>query len=190
MKHVKWFSVGLALVVVATLAVMGCTGAGGTPPSSADAAKAFAAMGSAVGAAPQPDSVTYSGNTYTQTVSGAHGGTILVSYSSFGDFNTGAASMTGTLTFTNLYEPVTGYTFNGTVGISEATDRALTSFPLTITFGMTCNLTLTGGPISTLSCNFAESMTFYPDKYTLSALTISGTLTANGSTFDITKLLP
>ena len=188
MKHVKCFTVGLALVAVATLAVMGCTGAGGTPPSSADAARAFAAMGSAVGAAPTGDEATYSGNTYTQTVFGASGGTILVSYSSFGDFNTGAASMTGTLTFTNLYEPATGYTFNGTVGITEATDRALNSFPLTITLGMTCNLTLTGGPISTLSCNISESMTFFPDRYTLTAFTASGTLTANGYTFDMTRL--
>lgn len=187
MKHVKWFTVVLALVVVAMLAVTGCTGAGGTPPSSADAARALAAMGAAVATAPAGESATYTGDTYTGTVSGAFGGTILVSYSRIGDFATGAASMTGTLTFTNLYEPATGYTFNGTVGISEATDRRLDSFPLTLTIGMTCNLTLTGGPISTLSCNISETMTF-SDAVTLSAFTASGTLTANGSTFDITRL--
>jgi hypothetical protein len=185
MKHVK--RLGLALVVALTLAVLGCTGAGGTPPSSADAARALGAMGTAVGAAPAGESANYgTGNTCNEILVGANG-TIQVSYTKVGDFTTGPASMTGTMTFIDLHDPMTGYTFNGTVGISEATTNALTSYPLTLTIGMTCNLTLTGGPVSTLSCNISESVTF-SDSVTPPTFMISGTLTANGYTFDVTKL--
>ena len=52
---------------------------------------------------------------------------------------------------------------------------------------ITGNLALSGGTISTLSCNISEQMTIY-NVAPYFAATISGTITANGYSYNVNQL--
>jgi len=188
-RNVKAFVGGLALVMVATLLTLGCSGAGGgaTTPSTGDVRTAFSAMGSALGTAPKAESVAVANGVYATTVYDGRGGSMGVSYSTTGDPKAGPVSILGTLTLSNLRDPSSGCVFNGTITINETTGGAVNTYPLMISVGLACNLSVTGGSVSTLACNITESIA-QPSAASSPAVTVSGTITADGYTFDVTKL--
>jgi hypothetical protein len=177
MTKVKASVCGMGILAVATLLIMGCSGAGGTAPSKTDVGNAFAAMSVAQSAAPKPTGA----GSYT-----LGSGAVTVAYNCFGDPTTGPATINGTITFTNYHDPSSGYTFTGTLTISESTNAAISAPSVTIAATITCNLAMAGGPISSLTCSLGESITISGSVMT--AYTVTGTVTANGYTYNVQQL--
>lgn len=192
MKRIKECSVVLLIVSVTVFFILGCSSGSGAP-SNEDVKTAYMAMGSGLSVAPIDTVTSYSGTgpyTYSASLPNPSGGSAVVSYSSATNPTAGACTITGTVTLTNWRDTASGYTLSGTVTVSLVSDVALNDtihFPQTQTVTMSCNLALAGGPVSTLSCNITMSTTEYagPPYFAFSA---SGTITANGYVFDITKL--
>ena len=137
--------------------------------------------------APTSTNVTYSGQNGSGSYTNPYGGTVLVSYSATGTPNGPSAwSASGTLQFTNWYDPSTGYTINGTLSVSESVSGSAPS-PISISAMITGNLALSGGTISTLNCNISEQMTIYSGAPYFAA-TVSGTITANGYSYNVNQL--
>ena len=60
----------------------------------------------------------------------------------------------------------------------------MTTFPRSYTSSTSCNISLLGGDVATLSGNYTLSLVFTP----LMTSTLSGTVTANGYSYDVTTL--
>jgi hypothetical protein len=181
-KISRMLFVELAFLGVTALVLMGCPSGGAAAPSTADVSKAFSAMNTAQSYAPADSQSYYGAGTYSfGPLSGPNGGSVAITYT-VSDPTQSTWTATGTLTFTNWVDTSTGYTINGTVSVSE-TITGPQSTANAIDATITCNLTLSGGTISTLSCNIHESITFTP-----LSVTLSGNVTANGFQYDVTKL--
>ncbi len=175
-----------ALAASAAFALAGCS-TGMSIPSKADASKALQAMTAAQDRTPPMSSQgTYgSGTTFFGVVPNpGGGGSAVVSYSAS---NPSSRSFTadGMLTFTNWYDPGTGYTINGTLTVMESVTGA-GSLPETISATVSGDLTLSGGPVSTLSCDMTETLAI--SSLVSVSDSLSGTVTENGTTFDVSQL--
>jgi hypothetical protein len=172
----RWIAFA-ALVTGAALLVLGCSG--NSAPSTTDVYKAFLGGLSAQSSVQsQPSSnyttASYGSGTFTGTATNPAGGTAVVSFTAPapapGVF---PWTTSGTITFTNWLDLITGYTVNGTLTIvdtlSSATNSSLT---------LTGNLSLTGGTIDTLKFNVVLTSTG-------GVPTMSGTITANGYQFTV-----
>ncbi|HVO40071.1 MAG TPA: hypothetical protein VMV03_13655, partial [Spirochaetia bacterium] len=156
-------------------------------PSAADVTKAFQGMSLSQQQAPAPNSAAaktaYQTGPYTPTIT-VGGGSIAVSYTATGNpSGPGPWSVAGTLTLTNVYDSYSGYTFNGTINISASFSDPAASQQTTIIV-MTGSLSLSGGTISTLGCNITITSTIPPSGNPVT----TGTITADGFTYDVTKL--
>ena len=179
---------GLAAMIVMIFVFLGCSN---IAPSTADVTKAFMAMTIAQSSAPAANSVPYTkaGGVYTYSpgpLSNPNGGSVTVVYTS----NTnpgggGPSTIAGTLTFSNWVDLSTGYTINGTVSLSETISDP-SAYPITITGTINGSFSLTGGPVSTLTCRIYESVSI--PATLIPTITLAGTVTANGYPYDVTKL--
>jgi hypothetical protein len=193
MKKLKTWIVRLAFVAIVTLAVLGCS-TGSSAPSKAEVGEAFEAMGSAMSSASYDTGPgTYVGPgpyIFTHNFVNPSGGSASVSFTSNTDpYAAGPCSISGSVTFSSWVEPTTGYTISGTLSCSITSTDGLAggTYPQTLSTTFSCNLTLSGGAISTLSCNISESVTLY-NVAPWYAFTIDGTVTANGHVFDMGEL--
>ena len=183
----KWVGY-LAIFVAMTCTTLGCNNGGGAAgPSKSDVKTAYSAMMSGFGYAPAAYFATYSGTgPYTSPYS--NGGSIVATYTSSTNPSSGPWSVTGTITFTNWVDTMSGYTINGTISLSESINAIEGTYPETITETMTSNLTPTGGPISTLDCNISETIT-YTTSSNINITINSGTVTANGYQYSLISIL-
>jgi len=183
------------VLAVTVAMILGCSGGGATPPSNTDVSKALVAMGAGAAACSENNVPAWNGSgpyTGSMTVSGLNGGSVSVTYSSNTYPTTNPWSITGTLTFSNWYDNATGYTINGTISISASSTVALgdtTNYPQTLSVHMTWNLTLSGGPISTLTGNISESARQTSQGVYSPAPYVSGTVTANNYQFNLNSML-
>ena len=174
MKRLFTLFVGIASIVAAAILISGCpAGSNANPPSTADTTKAFTAMTTAQTTATSSSSMS-SGGSGSATFSNPSGtGSVLVTFSTTGTPPTRPYTVTGTLVFTNWYDASSGYTINGTLAVT------ISMGTVQITDTVTGNLTFSGGAISTLTCNITE---------TTNPVSVTGTITVNGFSYDVTKL--
>ncbi len=122
------------------------------------------------------------------TLPSAAGGTLTYSFTASADPGGGGGwSATGTYVFTNWIDPTTGYTINGTINISASVGVA-GAFPLPIVIILTGDLTFAGAPISTLKINVTTNLTFHSADIFDFTLAVTGTITADGKSFDVASL--
>jgi len=175
----------MALAAGCALLVLGCSS--NSAPAVADVAKAIVA-----GSMAQQEATATSGADYTvysnYTVTGS-GGTLTVTASNTSGSGSAVVSftetpsstypwiLTGTITFTNWYDTISGYTVSGTLSIKDTFNS-----PITYSISLTGSLSLKGGTIDTLSYNIVEATTNGV------ASPPTGTVTANGSQFNVSQL--
>jgi len=194
MAKSRTWKLGLALVLAATLVVLGCSSPGSSGPSKADVNEAFGGVGEAVIAAPSARSaISYTGAPpyiYTDTIPNAQGltGSVQVTYTSTGNPSSGPSTMTCTYAFTNWYEPSTRYTINGTLTIVDTTDAASAADPLTETTTLKGDLSLSGGSVSTLSLDVELKYTISVSNTSLDSSSTTGSITADGHRFNFNDL--
>jgi hypothetical protein len=178
-----------AIVTAATVFLtIGCGPAGGNAPATADVKAAFGSMNSPMYVVPHAESLSWSSATSFSNTITSGGGSVTYQISSPTDPTAGSYTITETVTVTNWKDPTTGYTINGVVNMVSSCSFPLgwTTFPFTITATVKGTLSLSGGPISTLGMDVAVAMTM--NGLSSSTQSQSGTITANGYVFDISKL--
>jgi hypothetical protein len=185
MKTLKVGPLELVIVGVAAIVLIGCSPAGSGPGTS-EVAKAMVTMTSATtpGGAAKMDSATYTGNSYTYSNT-VGGGSVAVGYTLIsGTPGAGPWSASGTITYVNWYDSLTGYTINGTVNVTGSVSG--TTYPMTVGATMNASLTLSGGKVSSIACNISETVVL-SDAVTMKSYTASGTVTADGFNYQYTS---
>ncbi len=102
-------------------------------------------------------------------------------------------TLTATFSFTSWHDSATGYTINGTATAVLESNIALNdtkTHPRIQTQTMTGTLSLSGGPISSLTANYSIHSVDDPDDLEGSGVFFSGTITADGHSFDVSSLIP
>jgi hypothetical protein len=154
-----------AIVFMAVSVILGCNQPTDNGPSAAEVKTANAAISNGTQSATRITAATYQETepgigpyTFTQTISQPAGGKLDVAYSSDNNPYLGGFTLTATFGFTNWHDSATGYTINGTATAVLESNRALNdtkTHPLIQTQTMTGTLSLSGGPISSLTANYS-----------------------------------
>lgn len=161
------------LLAISLLIFAGCQSpSSAAAPSVDDTNASFDAVGTAIGSvmSTTPTQQT-SGNVMTMTYTGTNAVAVMSL-----DLVTGAFSENVTLT-NCVSSP---YTISGTVSASGTIN--LTTYQQ-LSIHMTGSLTLSGGPITTLTCDFTGTY-----NAGTSQMDLTGTITANGHVFDVSEL--
>ncbi len=184
-----------ALVAIAVLAILGCGSPSITAPSVSDAKNARDAALQVVNAAQSNvSSLPFNASgpsTFTSSIlDSTKAGSLFATSKFSANPLQGPYTDEVSVTLANWHDQTSGYIFVGTVSatfVSSVAVHDVTTFPQTISDSIDANLTLYGGNISTLRCNYSETVSVFLVA-PFSSDVITGTVTANGYSFDVNTL--